>query len=214
MTTGALGAPALGVEHAAYGPVAVLVCVVASFVIGSVNPAAIIARLLGSDLRASGSGNPGATNAGRVLGARWGVAVGVFDVLKGFVPTLLLTPRSSGPLVGVCAVAVVLGHIWSPFLRGRGGKGVATTMGALLAMAPWLALISLVVFAIGIAAWRTTGKASILAAAALIAAGVVAWVADGWLATRWAGAWAALLGLLVLARHHRNLRAWARLARS
>ncbi|MEO7071273.1 MAG: glycerol-3-phosphate acyltransferase, partial [Nostocoides sp.] len=89
MTTHALGAVALGGGHPAYGPLLIAVCILASFVIGSVNPAAIIARLLGRDLRASGSGNPGATNAGRVLGTRWGIVVGVLDVLKGFLPTLL-----------------------------------------------------------------------------------------------------------------------------
>lgn len=208
------GVPAvLGGGHPAYGPGLIVLCVIASFVIGSVNPAAIIARLLERDLRGSGSGNPGATNAGRVLGARWGVVVGVLDVLKGFLPTLLLTPRTSGPLVGVCAVAAVAGHIWSPFLRGRGGKGVATTLGALLAMAPWFALVALVAFAAGIAAWRTTGKASILASAVLVVAGALVAATDAWPSMRWAACWTSLLGLMVLARHHRNLRAWGRLAR-
>ncbi len=213
MTTDTVRVMVLGPAHPAYGPVSVALGVVVSFVIGSVNPAAIIARLLGRDLRGSGSGNPGATNAGRVLGARWGVVVGVLDVLKGYLPTLLLTPSTSGPLVGVCAVAAVLGHVWSPFLRGRGGKGVATTIGALLAMAPWLALVAVVVFAAGIAVWRTTGKASIVASAALTVAGVVVAATTWWPSTRWAGAWSALLAVIVLLRHHRNLRAWGRLAR-
>lgn len=214
MTPEVLGEAVLGRGHPTYGYVAIGLCIVASFVIGSVNPAAIIARLLRRDLRGSGSGNPGATNAGRVLGARWGIAVGLLDVLKGYLPTLLLTPRTSGPLVGVCAGAAVLGHIWSPFLRGRGGKGVATTLGALLAMAPWLALVVVVVFAAGIAAWRTTGKASILAAFVLVVVGAVVAATSGWPSMDWAGGWSALLGVIVLARHHRNLRAWGRLARA
>lgn len=214
MRTQVLGDVALGRGHPTYGPVAVGLCILASFVIGSVNPAAIIARLLRRDLRGSGSGNPGATNAGRILGTGWGIAVGLLDVVKGYLPTLLLTPRTSGPLVGVCAAAAVLGHIWSPFLRGRGGKGVATTLGALLAMAPWLALVVVVVFVVGIVAWRTTGKASILASVVLVVVGVVVAATSQWPSMRWPGAWSALLGLIVLLRHHRNLRAWGRLARA
>ena len=111
---------------------------VLGFFVGSINPATIIARTRHADLR-QGSGNPGATNVGRVLGLRWGVVVGLLDVLKGFVPTflaLLLFDRLTAYVVGL---ATVLGHVLSPFLRGRGGKGVATSLGAILAVFPWFA---------------------------------------------------------------------------
>ena len=117
----------------------VWVAVVLGFFVGAVSPATIIAKARHVDLR-QGSGNPGATNAGRVLGVRWGVAVGLLDVLKGLVPTLLalwLGDRLTAYAVGL---ACVLGHVLSPFLRGRGGKGVATSMGAVLAVFPWFAL--------------------------------------------------------------------------
>ena len=68
--------------------IVVAVAAVLGFLVGSINPATIIARIRHADLR-QGSGNPGATNAGRVLGLRWGVAVGLLDVLKGLLPTLL-----------------------------------------------------------------------------------------------------------------------------
>ena len=78
--------------------------VVAAFLVGSVNPATLIARVRGTDLSVAGSGNPGATNAGRVLGRKWGVLVGVLDVLKGFVPTVI-----AAHWVGVPATAIAGG---------------------------------------------------------------------------------------------------------
>ena len=94
---------------------AAVVAVAGSFFLGGVNPAAIFARVLGKDLSA-GSGNPGATNAGRVLGRKWGVLVGVLDVLKGVVPvwvTLLFFGTHFAYLSGLAAV---LGHVFSPYL--------------------------------------------------------------------------------------------------
>ena len=126
--------------------------VLAAFLVGSLNPATMIARLLGKDLASSGSGNPGATNAGRVLGRKWGVVVGVLDVLKGLVPTLVAGHLFGAHAAYAVGIAAVLGHIWSPFLKGRGGKGVATTLGAILGVHPWVALVVVVVFAVAVAA--------------------------------------------------------------
>jgi len=179
---------------------------VLGFFIGSVNPATIIARTRHADLR-QGSGNPGATNVVRVLGLRWGVVVGLLDVLKGFVPTflaLLLFDRSTAYVVGL---ATVLGHVLSPFLRGRGGKGVATSLGAVLAVFPWFALGMLVVFALML--WRTRWVAgSSIAAAALLGlyaglAALPAPVAAG-------RVWGICIALLVIVRHHDNIRGWLR----
>jgi len=176
------------------------------FFIGSVNPATMIARTHHADLR-QGSGNPGATNVGRVLGLRWGVAVGLLDVLKGFVPTflaLLLFDRFTAYVVGL---ATVLGHVLTPFLRGRGGKGVATSLGAMLAVFPWFALGTLMVFALML--WRTRWVAgSSIAAAALL--GLYAGLAplpDPVAAGR---VWGICIALLVIVRHHANIRGWVR----
>lgn len=185
---------------------------VAAFVvgygIGAVNPAAIVARVFGIDLRATGSGNPGATNVTRALGPRWGVLVGVLDVLKGFIPAIVF-----GELVGqtageVAGLAAVLGHITSPYLRGRGGKGVATTLGAILGVQPLLALPVLLAFGIGVAVWHRVGLGAVLGAIVLIVSGVVGFftgltdLSDMWFAV--------ILGAMVLARHQRNVReAWS-----
>jgi glycerol-3-phosphate acyltransferase PlsY len=177
---------------------------VLGFFVGSINPATIVARTRHADLR-QGSGNPGATNVGRVLGLRWGVVVGLLDVLKGFLPTflaLLLFDRFTAYVVGL---ATVLGHILSPFLRGRGGKGVATSLGAILAVFPWFALGMLVVFALLL--WRTRWVAgSSLAAAVLLALYVgLAPLPDPVAAGR---VWGICIALLVIIRHHGNIRAW------
>lgn len=182
------------------------VAAVLGFFVGAVNPATIIATVRHADLR-QGSGNPGATNVGRVLGVRWGVVVGVLDVFKGLVPTLLalwLGGRFTAYAVGLAAV---LGHVLSPFLRGRGGKGVATSMGAVLAVFPWFALVMVLVF--GLMLWRTRS----MAGSSIVAAGLLGLyagfaplpepVAVGRL-------WGICIALLVIVRHHGNIRRWFR----
>jgi glycerol-3-phosphate acyltransferase PlsY len=108
----------------------------------------------------------------------------------------------------VAGTAVVLGHMFSPFLRGKGGKGVASALGALLAVAPWVALGAVVVFVVAKAVLPFVGEASVvtmLAVAGLGVAGAAGLVSSvpplvGW--------WLVVLPLLVLSRHQRNIRAW------
>ena len=180
------------------------VAAVIGFFIGSVNPATIIARTLHADLR-QGSGNPGATNAGRVLGLRWGVIVGLLDVLKGFLPTLLallIFDRFTAYVVGL---ATVLGHVLSPFLRGRGGRGVATSLGALLAVFPWFAMGMLLVF--GLMLWRTRWVAgSSIVAAVLL--GLYAGLAPLPAPVAAGRVWGICLALVVIGRHYDNIRGW------
>lgn len=191
-------------------PVWWLIAAVVGYALGAVNPAAIVARVFGVDLRATGSGNPGATNVGRALGARWGVVVGFLDVLKGFLPAWAfgyLVGQTAGEVAGLAAV---VGHITSPYLRGRGGKGVATTLGAILGVQPLLAIPVLVAFGLGVAVWHRVGLGAVLGALALIVSGIAGW-AVGW--TDESDMWfAVVLGLLVLVRHQRNIReAWGAL---
>lgn len=181
----------------------------AAFLLGSVNPATIIARLLGKDLSSSGSGNPGATNAGRVLGRRWGVVVGVLDVLKGLVPALVAAQWAGPRAAYLAGAAAVLGHIWSPFLRGRGGKGVATTLGAMLGVHPWVAGVVLAVFVVGAVLTRWVAAGSIFGALAMVAVAVL--VATGRApGDAWTAGWLVVLAVTVLARHRNNVIGWWR----
>jgi glycerol-3-phosphate acyltransferase PlsY len=195
-------------QHSVWKLVEVPVAAVVAFVIGAVNPATILAKVLGKDLRGVGSGNPGATNAGRVLGARWGVLVGVLDVLKGLVPVLLAQHFLGTVTALVVGLAVVLGHIWSPFLKGQGGKGVATSLGAILAVEPWFALVMVVVF--GLLVWRLrwVAGASVSACLVLLVLGLLTWLRWIPLGTRDSGAWCVVLALIVTYRHRRNIELW------
>jgi acyl phosphate:glycerol-3-phosphate acyltransferase len=182
----------------------VAVAAVLGFLVGSINPASIIARILHKDLR-QGSGNPGATNAGRVLGLRWGLLVGLIDVLKGFLPTLLallLFDRFTAYVVGLAAI---LGHVLSPFLRGRGGRGVATSLGVILAVFPWFALGMLVVF--GLMLWATRWVAGSSIAAAMLL-GLYAGFAPLPEPVAAGRVWGICIALLVIVRHYDNIRGW------
>ena len=174
---------------------------VIGYFIGAINPAALIARVRGVDIRSTGSGNPGATNTGRVLGPKWGVLVGALDIAKGLLPALafhLFVGELAGAIAGLAAV---VGHVTSPYLKGRGGKGVATTLGAILGVQPWLAVPVLIVFGITVAITRTVGIGAIAGAIALLASGV-ACVLLGFAVTGW---FAVILAVIVLSRHRRNV---------
>jgi glycerol-3-phosphate acyltransferase PlsY len=187
--------------------------VVVAFLVGAVNPATIIARLLGEDLASAGSGNPGATNAGRVLGRGWGILVGVLDVAKGLVPAFVAGRLGGAPLAYAVGLAAVLGHIWSPYLRGRGGKGVATTMGAMLGVHLWVALVVLPVFVAGVVLLGRVAAGSVLGAVALVAIAVV--VATGHApGDVWTVLWLLALAGVVLWRHKPNIVAFWRQRRS
>lgn len=170
------------------------------FLAGSVSPATILARRRGVDLSAVGSGNPGATNAGRALGRRSGLVVGALDLGKGLVPAAVgtLAEPAAGLLAGFAAV---LGHVTSPWLRGHGGKGVATSAGAVLGAQPLLAVPLVAVWLLVAAASRWVALASMTAAAALP---LVAWLGGR------RGSvllWATAIAAVVVTRHQGNVRA-------
>jgi len=123
-----------------------VVALAVSYLIGSIPTSYLVCRTIkGIDLREHGSGNLGATNLYRVLGWRFAVPVGVFDMIKGFVPTAFIGPAvSDGALIPlVCGAMAVLGHMFSPFIGFRGGKGAATGAGIIAALAP-LAFVAVV----------------------------------------------------------------------
>jgi len=111
----------------------------ASYLLGAIPTSYLVSRAVaGIDLREHGSKNLGATNLYRVLGWRYAVPVGLFDALKGVIPVLAFAPRiSSSQLVALaCGIAAVIGHVFSVFVRFKGGKGVATAAGAIVALHP------------------------------------------------------------------------------
>ena len=146
-----------------------LLIALGAFLLGSIPAGFLVARAKGIDIRQHGSGNIGATNVFRTLGKPLGILVFVFDALKGFA-AVWLALKLGGPFAWpgiIAAVAVIAGHNYTPWLGFKGGKGIATSAGVLIALMPWAVLaIALVWFAVFFAT-RYVSLASICAAAAL-----------------------------------------------
>jgi glycerol-3-phosphate acyltransferase PlsY len=122
----------------------ILLSILTGFIFGSIPFAYLVARLKGVNIKTAGSKNIGATNVFRLVGTGYGIAVFILDASKGFVPTLLALRFGLIPaLVGGFAI---LGHIFSPFMGFKGGKGVSTTYGVLLAMAPVSFLAGMIIW--------------------------------------------------------------------
>jgi glycerol-3-phosphate acyltransferase PlsY len=152
----------------------------------------------GRDLRGEGSGNPGATNLERVNGKALGLAALVLDAGKGAVAVLLAQLLAGKVASGPAALGAVFGHAFSPWLMGRGGKGVATAAGAYAVLAPAATAAALAIFAFVLAVTRFVSLGSVLGAAALPVA-VLLFGPGGR-----AAAAATAIGLLVAWRHRAN----------
>ncbi|MGH7590724.1 MAG: glycerol-3-phosphate 1-O-acyltransferase PlsY [Gemmatimonadales bacterium] len=147
----------------------VVIALVGSYLFGAIPTSYLVGRLFrGIDLREHGSKNLGATNLYRVLGWRYALPVGLFDVTKGALPVILLGPL--GPAGGLfplaCGITAVLGHVFSVFVGFRGGKGVATGAGVVLAVAPWAVAVAFAVWAVLVYATGYVSVGSIFGAAA------------------------------------------------
>ena len=161
--------------------------IIVSYLLGSIPFGYIAGRIAGIDIRTAGSGNVGATNVVRILGKRYGYPVFALDVLKGFGAVKISmvmsgqhlewnSPEISG-MVG--AIFSVLGHVFPPWLKFKGGKGVATAAGALLALMPIATLIGVAVWIIVFWLTRYLSLASVVATAALPIVILVIGSADG-----------------------------------
>ncbi len=146
----------------------------AAYLLGSIPFGYLLVRLVRrEDIRAVGSGNIGATNVARAGSKKLGILTLLLDLAKGLAAVLLAlhfapgTPGIPSDLAVGAAVAAVVGHVFPVWLGFRGGKGVATALGVLLALAPRLALASGVVFALVFAASRIVSLASVITAAIL-----------------------------------------------
>ena len=143
--SGLIGGGVLSVEHFF---IILLVLALVSYMIGNISPSTILARAGGIDIKKEGSGNAGTTNALRTMGKKAAVITLVVDIVKGIVAVTMGWLCCGYPGAMICALFVALGHIWPVIYRFKGGKGVATSFGALLALDPLLALIELGIVAI------------------------------------------------------------------
>jgi glycerol-3-phosphate acyltransferase PlsY len=200
------------------------ILLLACYLVGGIPFGLIVSRLKGVDIRKHGSGNLGATNVGRVLGKKWGVFVLLLDASKGACTSIagrvfleyagLMDVGGQAVLcdliwlgTGLCCV---IGNVAPVYLRFRGGKGVATTLGVLLGIYPYLtlpALVAIVAFAIVVAISRYISLGSIIAAVCMPPAFVANSMLEGWPLTEHYP----LLGLtllvatVVVIRHRSNI---------
>ncbi len=142
-----------------------------SYLMGSFPTSIVTGKVLkGIDIRQHGSGNAGATNVFRVLGWKAGIFVLLVDMLKGFIPAFWIYKLAVGQvnlppidLQIIAGLSAVFGHIWTIFAGFKGGKGVGTGAGVVIALAPFAVLIALLVFIVTVAATRYVSLGSILA---------------------------------------------------
>jgi glycerol-3-phosphate acyltransferase PlsY len=176
--------------------------ILGSFLAGSIPFGVLVGRaFFRVDLRASGSGNIGAANALRTLGKWPAFIVLVLDALKGGLPAAVGLGYGGAalPWLGPAAgAAAILGHVYSPWLRWRGGKGVATHLGVLIALAwPAAAVFGLV----WLGAVAATNYSSVGSLAGTFASALVLWYVAG----PWAGDYGAFASLLILYTHRENV---------
>ena len=174
-----------------------------SYLAGGIPSGYMIARRVkGIDIREHGSGNPGAANVYRIVGVGAGWATMIFDALKGYIPVLLAQHLYPGELWAAiaCGALAIIGHVWTPFLGLRGGKGVATSSGVFLALMPVPMLFSLAAFVLAVAATKHISAGSMLGALTLpVAAFAVS-------EPRPLALMSVAVAALILARHTSNLR--------
>ncbi len=179
--------------------------VVAGYLVGSLSFAVIVSRAMGlADPRSYGSGNPGATNVLRSGKRSAAVLTLALDALKGYVPVLaalLLAPQSGWGAGTVAAVglAAFVGHLWPVFFRFKGGKGVATAAGVLLAFNPWLGAATLATWLIVALFFRFASLASLAAAAFAPFYQLLIWDADAYALA------IVVMSLLLVWRHAGNI---------
>jgi len=201
----------------------VILLALGAYLLGSVPFGLLVGRARGVDIRTVGSKNIGATNVGRTLGRSWGVLVFLADVLKGLVPTLSAgvilvaggdEPHRSEAARNLCVlgvgVAAVLGHNYSVFLRFRGGKGVATSMGMALGVFPNLTCAALVAFGVWAVVTLTSRYVSLGSLCAAVTFPLALVLLFGRQGDFWANEWplvacSSLLAIMIIYRHRGNI---------
>ncbi len=148
-------------------PFIFLLVLLFSYIIGNLSPATVISKAAGVDIRREGSGNPGTTNVLRVMGKKAALATLLIDVLKGCAAVFIGRCASGEALAVLSGLFVFAGHIWPVFLRFKGGKGIATGLGVLLFLSPFMGLLCLAVAGIGFILTKRVSVGSLAAAASL-----------------------------------------------
>jgi glycerol-3-phosphate acyltransferase PlsY len=181
-----------------------IILVLAAYALGAIPWGVVLGRTFaGIDVRDYGSKSIGATNALRVLGRKFSIAVLILDMVKGVLPVVI--GRAAGLpdwSIGLAALAAVVGHCWSPYIGFTGGKGVATGGGAGVALFPWLLLLIPIIVGVVLVTRYVSLGSIVTVILASIAAVVTA--AMGHLPWSWAVA-IVLMSAIIVQRHHANI---------
>lgn len=178
----------------------VVAAFVVAFLIGSIPFGYVIGQLFyRTDIRTQGSGNIGAMNALRTMGKSGAIAVLLLDALKGYIPTLLAAHYLGQIYAAVVAAAAILGHCYSPWLKWKGGKGVATSFGAIVGLSWQAGLIAVGGWIVGAAVTQYSSVGSMLGS---ILAPIALWFFTGSIAETAYGVFAAIL---IVYKHRDNI---------
>jgi glycerol-3-phosphate acyltransferase PlsY len=198
-----------------------IILIAAAYLLGAIPFGLLITRAHGIDLRKVGSGNIGATNVSRAMGKKWAYVCFTLDVAKGLLPMLLASAwglvdknvslEQLGMWLAV-GCAAILGHVFPIYLRFKGGKGVATSLGVVLGLWPYYTLSGLIAFgiwALALLIWRYVSLASILAAVAFpaVLTFLISLIPEWQFGNLWPLYVVAIgMPLLVIARHAENIK--------
>ena len=178
-----------------------IILLAGAYLLGSIPTGLLLARAFGVDIRATGSGNIGATNVYRTLGRKVGVMTLVGDCLKGLLPVLIARQLGfADAWVAAAGLAALLGHVYTIFLGFKGGKGVATALGVFLGISPLAVLVALAVFVAVVFKWRYISLGSVTAAAVMpVAVALIDW-------EPLVVALTVAVALLVITKHRENIK--------
>jgi glycerol-3-phosphate acyltransferase PlsY len=196
-----------------------LILIVCSYLVGAIPFGFLIAKAHGIDIREIGSGNIGATNVSRALGKKWAYICFALDVLKGLIPILIASYILSDMVLSIriwlllgVGAAAILGHVFPVYLKFKGGKGVATSLGVVLGFWPWYTITGLVTFAIWAIIVRTSkyiSLGSILVAIIfpIVLSAAIIIIPEWHFASLWPLIAAAVaLGAILVVRHIDNIK--------
>lgn len=174
-----------------------VIFVTLAYFIGNISPSIILGKIAGVDIKKEGSGNAGTTNALRVLGKKAAIITLLIDVGKGVLAVLLGMNFGNYTIGIVCALAVFCGHIWPCLYNFKGGKGVATAFGAIVAVNWCLGVLALGVVAVGLAASQRMSVGSILGAASFP---IICWIFEpGFIYI------GSVMALIIIVKHRANI---------
>lgn len=181
----------------------IVLLILLSYLVGSIPTGYLIAKhVMHIDIREHGSGNPGAANVYRIVGKWAGICTFLIDAIKGFIPVCLA--RVFCPdiyvIAVVCGVVAILGHMWTIYLRFRGGKGVATSAGVFFALAPIPTALAFATFIVLVAIW---GRISIGSIVASVVLPLASWCMNYPMAEK---IMVTAVGLLVIYKHIPNIK--------